>query len=102
MVDFILLYNIRGEIKKVIREKITDEFREFTNACKDCLTNELAWEVYYFLEKGDIADKNKLILKIINFMEEKLDERQMEIPSSFLDFLGGELGNNIFKMINVQ
>lgn len=56
MINYILLYKIRKRVKKIIKDKITDEEIATTDkSCIGCLADEISWEIYYLLkeEKGN-------------------------------------------------
>lgn len=53
MINYILLYKIRKKVKKILKEKITDEEIATTpKSCIGCLADELSWEVYYLLKES--------------------------------------------------
>jgi N-acetylglutamate synthase-like GNAT family acetyltransferase len=51
MINYILLYKIRKRVKRIIKEKITDEWIATTEkSCIGCLADEISWEIYYLLK----------------------------------------------------
>jgi len=53
MINFLLLYKIRKRVKKILKEKITEEEIATTErSCIGCLADEITWEIYYLLKEG--------------------------------------------------
>jgi hypothetical protein len=53
MINYILLYKIKKRVKRILKEKITDEEIATTpKSCIGCLADELSWEVYYLLKEN--------------------------------------------------
>jgi len=53
MINYILLYKIRKKVKRIIKEKITDEELATTpKSCIGCVADEISWEIYYLLKEG--------------------------------------------------
>lgn len=53
MINYILLYKIRKRVKRIIKEKITDEEIATTEkSCIGCLADEISWEIYYLLKES--------------------------------------------------
>jgi len=53
MINYILLYKIRKRVKRIIKEKITDEEIATTEkSCIGCLADEISWEIYYLLKEN--------------------------------------------------
>jgi len=54
MINFLLLYKIRKRVKKILKEKITEEEIATTErSCIGCLADEITWEIYYLLKEGE-------------------------------------------------
>jgi hypothetical protein len=53
MINYILLYKIRKRVKRIIKEKITDdEIATTEKSCIGCLADEISWEIYYLLKEN--------------------------------------------------
>ncbi len=60
MVNYILLYQIRKIVKKILKEKINDgEIATTPRSCLGCLADELSWEIYYLIKEREDKKKNK-------------------------------------------
>ena len=58
MINYILLYKIRKKVKRIIKEKITDEELATTEkSCIGCVADEISWEVYYLLKENKDEEK---------------------------------------------
>ena len=54
MVNYILLYKIRRIVKKILKDKITDdEIATTSKSCIGCLADDISWEVYYLLKERE-------------------------------------------------
>jgi hypothetical protein len=57
MVNYILLYKIRRVVKKIIKDKISDdEIATTPKSCIGCLADDISWEVYYLLKEREEKD----------------------------------------------
>lgn len=60
MVNYILLYQIRKIVKKILKEKINDgEIATTPRSCLGCLADELSWEIYYLIKEREDKKKEK-------------------------------------------
>ncbi|MCI4445217.1 MAG: hypothetical protein JHC32_04225 [Candidatus Aminicenantes bacterium] len=58
MVNYILLYQIRKLVKKILKEKIDDgEIATTPRSCLGCLADELSWEIYYLFKEREEKKK---------------------------------------------
>lgn len=58
MVNYILVYKIRKQVKEILKEKIEDgEIATTPRSCLGCLADEISWEVYYLFK--EIEEKKK-------------------------------------------
>jgi hypothetical protein len=52
MVNYILLYKIRKKVKKILKDKISDEELATTkHSCLGCVADDISWEIYYLLKQ---------------------------------------------------
>jgi len=52
MINYILLYKIRKRVKKIIKDKISDEELATTEtSCIGCIADDISWEIYYLLKE---------------------------------------------------
>ncbi|MGB9835191.1 MAG: hypothetical protein ACPLRX_00455 [Candidatus Saccharicenans sp.] len=60
MINYLLLYQIRKLVKKILKEKIDDgEIATTPRSCLGCLADELSWEIYYLLKEREEKKKNR-------------------------------------------
>ena len=53
MINYILLYKIRKRVKRILKEKITEEEIATTeSSCIGCIADEISWEIYYLLKES--------------------------------------------------
>ena len=58
MVNYILVYKIRKQVKEILKEKIEDgEIATTPRSCLGCLADEISWEVYYLFK--EMEEKKK-------------------------------------------
>jgi len=50
MINYIMLYKIRKRVKKILKDKISeDELATTKTSCLGCVADEISWEIYYQL-----------------------------------------------------
>jgi hypothetical protein len=60
MVNYILLYQIRKLVKKILKQKIEDgEIATTPRSCLGCLADELSWEIYYLFKEREEKKKGQ-------------------------------------------
>jgi len=60
MVNYILLYQIRKLVKKILKQKIEDgEIATTPRSCLGCLADELSWEIYYLFKEREEKKKGR-------------------------------------------
>jgi len=58
MVNYILVYKIRKQVKDILKEKIEEgEIATTPRSCLGCLADEISWEVYYLFK--EMEEKKK-------------------------------------------
>lgn len=52
MINYIMLYKIRKKVKKILKNKISeDELATTKTSCLGCIADDISWEVYYLLKE---------------------------------------------------
>ena len=52
MISYIMLYRIRKRVKKILKDKISeDELATTKTSCLGCVADEISWEIYYLLKE---------------------------------------------------
>jgi len=52
MINYIMLYRIRKKVKKILKDKISEEELATTKtSCLGCVADEISWEIYYLLKE---------------------------------------------------
>ena len=52
MINYIMLYRIRKRVKKILKDKISeDELATTKTSCLGCVADEISWEIYYLLKE---------------------------------------------------
>jgi len=52
MINYIMLYKIRKRVKKILKDKISeDELATTKTSCLGCVADEISWEIYYLLKE---------------------------------------------------
>ena len=53
MINYIVLYKIRKKVKKILKEKISEEEIDTTpHSCLGCIADDISWEIYYLLKES--------------------------------------------------
>lgn len=53
MINYIVLYKIRKKVKKILKEKISEEEIATTpHSCLGCIADDISWEIYYLLKEN--------------------------------------------------
>lgn len=55
MIDYIMLYRMRKKVKKILKDKISEEELATTKtSCLGCVADDISWEIYYLLKEKKI------------------------------------------------
>ncbi|NOR54089.1 MAG: hypothetical protein GQ536_08390 [Candidatus Aminicenantes bacterium] len=52
MINYIMLYQIKKRIKKILKDKIFEgELATTPTSCLGCVADDISWEIYYLLKE---------------------------------------------------
>jgi hypothetical protein len=52
-----MLYKIRKKVKKILKDKISEEELATTpTSCVGCVADDISWEIYYLLKEKNEKD----------------------------------------------